>query len=93
MIKLLVACAIFMFYTGALWWQVFRENRGDRPDAMNVALLITDGYATLEQSLTLTEAMTTKQDGAVVMALGQCKVKVTRSVEIGRRYRRVGSAF
>ena len=46
--------------------EIFRLDRGDRPDVRNVILLITDGESTREKNLTIPESYRAKQKGIQV---------------------------
>ncbi|CAD5119952.1 DgyrCDS8533 [Dimorphilus gyrociliatus] len=45
---------------------VFNSNNGDRADAPNILLLISDGSPTVEESATIPEAIETRQNGITI---------------------------
>ena len=60
------------------------ESRGDRLNAPNLLILITDGAATVDKHLTLFEAGMVKQSGIITFAIG-----IGNEVgELGRGYRK-----
>ncbi len=50
--------------------EVFRSDRGDRPDIRNVGIIITDGHANLDENLTEIEANFVKRRGIRMFAIG-----------------------
>ena len=50
--------------------QVFVRNRGDRPDADNIAFMITDGVSNINSRRTIPEANRAKGKGIEVYAIG-----------------------
>lgn len=46
--------------------QVYAQKNGDRPDVVNVAILVTDGESTVEKNMTLIEAKNAKDKGVRV---------------------------
>lgn len=59
---------------------VFNIYRGDRPDAANVAVLITDGVSNVMSHQTLPEAVKVHDDGIHVYAIG-VGMNMTKEVE------------
>lgn len=49
---------------------LFRHDRGDRPDIRNLVLLITDGESTKDSNLTIPEAQKAKDEDAVIFVVG-----------------------
>ncbi|CAH1783538.1 unnamed protein product [Owenia fusiformis] len=49
---------------------IFQESNGDRPDAINLMMIITDGKSTVKQDKTEIEARRAKEAGAVIIAIG-----------------------
>lgn len=56
---------------------IFQYGNGDRPEATNIAILITDGKPTEREADTVPEANDLKDRGVVIIAIG-----VTQNVDI-----------
>ncbi len=54
----------------AMRQKVFRVDRGDRPDIRNVGILISDGHANVDESLTEIKANLVQADGIRMFAIG-----------------------
>ena len=63
------------------WENVFEENRGDRPDVPNVAIVITDGNANEREDETDDQARNL-QDEAQVIAIGITDMVSMATLEI-----------
>ena len=53
-----------------VWTRMFTAYYGDRPDAINVAVLITDGLSNINSHRTLIEANTAKTKGIHIYSIG-----------------------
>lgn len=53
-----------------VWSQMFTRYNGDRADARNIAILITDGVSNMNSERTLIEASTAKTRGIHIYSLG-----------------------
>ncbi|XP_060566778.1 uncharacterized protein LOC132725621 isoform X26 [Ruditapes philippinarum] len=60
--------------------EMFVASRGDRPDAPNVCVLLTDGISNINSRRTLPEAATTRDDNIHIYVIG-IGLKDTREVE------------
>ncbi|KAK3085716.1 hypothetical protein FSP39_007747 [Pinctada imbricata] len=49
---------------------MFIPENGDRPDANNIAILITDGYSNIKDRRTIPEADLTRKDNIEVYTIG-----------------------
>ena len=50
--------------------QMFLRNRGDRPGVPNIAVMITDGFSTLNQEVTIPEAVKANEGGVQIFCVG-----------------------
>ena len=55
----------------AMHAQMFVPGRGDRPDADNIAFMITDGVSNVNYRRTIPEADSAKQKGIEIYAIGR----------------------
>ncbi len=59
--------------SGAIWYthkHMFTEVNGDRPQAPNVAIVITDGESTRDANLTVQYAIDAKRNGITIVSVG-----------------------
>ena len=55
----------------AMHSQIFNRARGDRPDADNIAFMITDGVSNINYRRTIPEADTARQKRIKIYAIGK----------------------
>ena len=60
----------------------FTPERGDRPDAPNVAVVITDATSNKDQNLTIPEALAAQAAGVAVFTFGFTNEMKVRKREI-----------
>ena len=62
----------------AMHAQMFVPGRGDRPDADNIAFMITDGVSNVNYRRTIPEADSAKQKGIEIYAIGRCHMSLIK---------------
>ena len=50
--------------------QMFQARNGDRPEAKNIAILVTDGNANIKRNVTIQNAIDSRNQGIFVAAVG-----------------------
>ena len=64
----------------------FTPERGDRPDAPNVAVVITDATSNKDQNLTIPEALAAQAAGVAMFTIGFTnEMKVTKFSQRSRK--------